>query len=140
MSNFLLNFQKKLFQNKRRGKKKSLSLFENDVFLISYPKSGSTWIRFMLGNYFSGNKCDFTNYHLLVPDLHRNIDCLKTTKQKPRYLKSHQYFSPQFENVVYIVRDGRDVAVSYYYHSKKSSDLWDTHSCLLHRHPDSRKV
>jgi hypothetical protein len=107
-----------MFARKRKGVIKKHSFSNDDVFLVSYPKSGSTWIRFLFGNYFSGNKCDFTNYHFIVPDLHcnsNNSEILKTA----RFFKSHQEYNPRLQNVVYLVRDGRDVAVSYYYHAIK---------------------
>jgi hypothetical protein len=34
---------------------------------------------------------------------------------RPRFIKSHQYFDPRFQKVIYIVRDPRDVVVSEYY-------------------------
>jgi len=33
----------------------------------------------------------------------------------PRLLKSHHQYDPRFQRVIYILRDGRDVMVSYYY-------------------------
>jgi hypothetical protein len=35
---------------------------------------------------------------------------------RPRFIKSHAPFRFQYPQVIYIVRDGRDVAVSYYHH------------------------
>lgn len=90
----------------------------DDVYLVAYPKSGSTWLRFMLGNYLSGGKCDFTNAHLLMPDVHFNpaqVDRLAD----PRIIKSHYPFTPGYGRVIYLARDGRDVAVSYYFHHIK---------------------
>jgi estrone sulfotransferase len=34
---------------------------------------------------------------------------------RPRILKSHQYFDPRYQKVIYIVRDPRDVVLSEYY-------------------------
>jgi hypothetical protein len=87
----------------------------NQVVLVSYPKSGNTWLRFLIGNYLTGNKCDFTNSHLIVPDTHYNPgDCGAAP-----IFKSHAAYTPEYQKVIYLVRDGRDVAVSYYYHAKK---------------------
>ena len=33
---------------------------------------------------------------------------------RPRIIKSHEYFDPRYKKVIYIVRDPRDVALSYY--------------------------
>ena len=34
--------------------------------------------------------------------------------ERPRILKSHETYQPKYPRVIYLVRDGRDVAVSYY--------------------------
>lgn len=96
--------------------------FPDDIFLVSYPKSGNTWLRFLIGNAISDNNCDFSNIHQLVPDIFRNRDVCSTLA-RPRFMKSHLYFVPDFGRVVYLVRDGRDVAVSFYYHSLKKGNI-----------------
>lgn len=42
---------------------------------------------------------------------------------RPRYVKSHEPFHPHYQNVIYIVRDPRDVAVSHYYFQIKKKRL-----------------
>lgn len=96
----------------------SFEIFPDDVFLVSYPKSGNTWLRFLIGNYISGNKCDFRNSHLLVPDIHSNPSDCKSLN-RPRIIKSHFAYTANYPRVVYLARDGRDVAVSYFFHQKK---------------------
>lgn len=87
---------------------------EDDVFIVSYPKSGNTWVRFLVGNYITENKLDFINSNDFIPDMHAHPEkCEALTGQ--RIMKSHFDFTPEFKNVIYVVRDGRDVAVSYYY-------------------------
>lgn len=43
----------------------------------------------------------------------------------PRILKSHDCFQPQYPRVIYIVRDPRDVAVSFYHHNLKAGNIPD---------------
>jgi len=96
-----------------------LEIFPDDVFLVSYPKSGKTWLRFLIGNYLSGNRWDFPNsYRDIVPDIDYNPQQCSQI-QRPRFIQSHWSFTPAVSRVVYLVRDGRDVAVSYYFHFKK---------------------
>jgi hypothetical protein len=93
-----------------------VSLYPDDVFLVSYPKSGSTWTRFMIANYLFDNHCDFTTVSRHLPDLH-NESTLDPTLPRPRVIKSHYPRDRQYRRVVYLARDGRDVAVSYYFHA-----------------------
>jgi hypothetical protein len=58
-----------------------------------------------------------------LPDIHFNPEqCSRVTR--PRFIKSHFPFSTElhtdkYSKVIYLARDGRDVAVSYYFHLKK---------------------
>jgi len=94
------------------------------VCLVSYPKSGSTWVRFVLGNYLSGNQCDFHNVDEWVPDVHAVGDAVGGTTGL-RLQKSHFPKAGAMGPVVYLVRDGRDVAVSYYKHQLKNRVIRD---------------
>ena len=100
------------------SKKHKFDIFDDDVFLVSYPKSGNTWLRFLIGNYISGNRCDFTNSHQIIPDIEYNPSDINGLN-RPRIIKSHKQYPQDYPKVIYLVRDGRDVAVSYYYHLKK---------------------
>ncbi|NJN86848.1 MAG: sulfotransferase domain-containing protein [Leptolyngbyaceae cyanobacterium SL_7_1] len=93
-------------------------LSSEDIFLVSYPKSGNTWMRFLIGNYLTGNQCDFCNSHLIIPDIHYNPERISQLRT-PRFIKSHHPFNPSFKRVIYTARDGRDVAVSYYFYALK---------------------
>lgn len=91
-----------------------IEIYQDDTFLVSYPKSGSTWVAFLLGNYLTDNQIDFINRKSLIPDLHADTEICRRLK-RPRIIKCHFQFNPGYRNVIYICRDGRDVAVSYYY-------------------------
>ncbi|MFP4145022.1 MAG: sulfotransferase domain-containing protein [Phycisphaeraceae bacterium] len=92
--------------------------YPGDVYLVSYPRSGNTWVRFLLGNYLSGNACRFTNCDSFVPDIHFDRAACDQAP-RPRVMKSHMPFVPQYGRVIYLVRDVRDVAVSYYHFQRK---------------------
>lgn len=100
------------------SKSRNLVFSKDDVLIVSYPKSGSTWLRFLVANYLTHNKCTFLNHHELIPDVHDSIELVHRAK-KPRIIKSHLPFTSSYKKVIYLVRDGRDVAVSYYYHLQK---------------------
>jgi hypothetical protein len=99
---------------------RELKVFPDDIFIVSYPKSGNTWTRFLIANLIHPNQpADFGNINDLIPDpealSQRKIDRMP----RPRVIKSHQYFDPRYPKVIYIVRDPRDVAVSQYHFQRK---------------------
>ena len=101
-----------------KRKPRQFEIRDDDTFLVAYPKSGITWLRFLLGNYFAEGKCDFSNSHLVIPDIHYNPEyCSQIVG--PRLIKSHMPYTADYPKVIYLVRDGRDVAVSYFYYLKK---------------------
>jgi hypothetical protein len=94
-----------------------------NVYIVSYPKSGSTWLRFLLGNYITNNKCDFVNCHSIIPDIHLNPQDIELITRQPKFIKSHYQFTPDYQKVIYLARDGRDVAVSAYFHLLKEKKI-----------------
>jgi hypothetical protein len=95
---------------------RNVHVLPDDVFLVSYPKSGNTWIRFLIANVVYPEKNpDFSNINDLLPDLEAMAIRDLKRAPRPRLLKSHQYFDPRYPKVIYIVRDPRDVVLSSYY-------------------------
>jgi hypothetical protein len=93
-----------------------VKVFPDDVFLVSYPKSGNTWTRFLIANLVYPEKNpDFSNINDLLPDPEVMSKRDLERAARPRILKSHQYFDPRYPKVIYIVRDPRDVVLSEYY-------------------------
>lgn len=92
----------------------------DDVFLVSYPKSGNTWMRFLVGNLaFPNDPIRFTNVEKRIPSIYGMADKKLRNVPRPRYLKTHEPFHSKYRNVLYIVRDPRDVAVSYFHFAVK---------------------
>ncbi|MGA3194275.1 MAG: sulfotransferase domain-containing protein [Terriglobales bacterium] len=93
-----------------------VGIFPDDLFLVSYPKSGNTWTRFLVANLvYPERNPDFSNINDLLPDIEGTMKRDLDRAARPRILKSHQYFDPRYPKVLYIVRDPRDVALSEYY-------------------------
>lgn len=91
------------------------TIYPDDVVLVSYPRSGNTWIRFIIGNLRNAEaQTTFSNIESRVPDIYVNSERLLRQIPRPRILKSHEPFDQRYRSVIYIVRDPRDVAISYY--------------------------
>jgi hypothetical protein len=103
-----------------------LNVYEDDVFLVSYPKSGNTWTRFLTANLVYPDKNpDFSNINTLIPDPEVLAKRVLELLPRPRYIKSHQFFDPRFPKVLYIVRDPRDVVLSEYHFDIKRRAISD---------------
>lgn len=96
---------------------------KDDIWLVSYPKSGNTWLRFLLGNLFADNPVDFLSLEDLIPDIHVNSLWRLSQMESPRILKSHYSYDWRYRKVIYIVRDPRDVVISYWMHQKKARKI-----------------
>lgn len=95
---------------------RALEVAPDDAFIVSYPKSGNTWVRFMVAALAAPDRqIDFVNVHEIVPDIYRASPRVLARLPRPRILKSHEYFDPRYPKVVYLVRDPRDVCISYFH-------------------------
>jgi hypothetical protein len=107
---------------------------KSDAFLVSYPKSGRTWFRFILSTYFSyisnlGVEVDLHTMFSVMP----NFD-MDPVRGFPAFVFGHHrpnlplvpvshlgYKRRLFLNrpVIFMVRDPRDLIVSAYFHATR---------------------
>jgi hypothetical protein len=105
---------------------RTLAVQPDDTFIVSYPRSGNTWTRFLIANLLHPEEAaTFANIERLVPDSEAQSSRYLRRISSPRVIKSHQYFDPRFPRVIYIVRDPRDVALSYYDFQRKYRHIDD---------------
>lgn len=98
-------------------------IFPDDVFLVSYPKSGNTWLKFIFASYIKKREVDFNEVHGIVPEYETQNKKLYHIPIRPRIIKSHSTYNEKFPRVLYIIRDGRDVLVSYFFYLKKTKSI-----------------
>jgi len=105
---------------------RGVTVYPDDVFLVSYPRSGNTWTRFLLGNLlYPDSPVTFSNIETRIPEIYFNRDRVLRALPRPRMLKSHESFQPHYPHVIYVVRDPRDVAISFYHHNVKARNVPD---------------
>ena len=79
------------------------------LFIVTeHPKSGGTWVAQMISDYFG------------VPFPRNRMPFLGT-----QVLHCHRTHLNDLKKAIVVLRDGRDVVVSYYYHSFFYNDLYN---------------
>src|SRR6185436_3850476 len=88
------------------------------VWLASYPKSGNTWVRFLLARLIRGEIKSSQNVAVQIPDVHDGIHGVHLIGKRTTIIKTHWKFTtgmPLREDTigaVYIVRNPIDVMES----------------------------
>jgi len=93
----------------------------NDIFVVSYPKAGTTVLQMMLYQIFTDGSMNIPHIDAVAPWFEsavkqgpRFLDALAS----PRIFKSHRTIAdlPRRARCIYIVRNPKDTCVSYYHH------------------------
>lgn len=95
---------------------------EGDIFVISYPKSGTTWVQYIIYEILHGSATALpTMYEIerIIPYMEHEGAEAAMCLDPPRVLKCHVPYSlvPKSPHAkyIYIVRNPYDVAVSYFH-------------------------
>ena len=105
---------------------RNFAVLPDDTFVVSYPRSGNTWTRFLIANLVYPNQnVTFANIERLIPDTSSQSSRALKRTPRPRIIKTHEYFDHRYGKVIYIVRDPRDIALSYYDFQRKYRQISD---------------
>lgn len=136
-------FLKKTYRKVRRAH--VLRLLERaapsvDAFLVSYPKSGRTWLRYILSCYFAesgrlGFEPDLRSMFHVLPNFDRDSERglpafvgRETNIDTPLIAVSHRRFEPRLfagKAAIILLRDPRDVCVSAYFHQTRHKQRFE---------------
>ena len=107
-----------------RGRKQCKKIKQSDLIIVSYAKSGRTWLRVMLSKYFQLHYSLDELEMLEFDNLHRKKHGI------PKILFTHDHYAAYFSGnhdtkadyymkpVILLVRDPRDVVVSTFFHTR----------------------
>ncbi|MGZ8594593.1 MAG: sulfotransferase domain-containing protein [Actinomycetota bacterium] len=88
------------------------SLEPGDALLVSYPRSGTTWLRFLLAEALTGTSPGFDPASNPIAYLGDQRHASRILPDGGRVIYSHETVPVGDRNVIYIVRDPRAVALS----------------------------
>ncbi len=89
-----------------------LGLKPQDAFLASYPRSGSTWLRFILYEALSGEDAGFRKIEDRLPEIQMHRGIRPILPRGGRLIKTHEQYRSDYKKAVLLVRDVRDVFLS----------------------------
>lgn len=83
-----------------------------DMFFAAYPKSGTTWARFVLFEMLSGKPSGFKATNQQMPGVGLHFNALRLLPNGGRLVATHEYYRKEYNRAIYMVRDARDVLLS----------------------------
>lgn len=137
--NFLYDFNKRIDSLMLRLRREYYFVgFEDrddDIYIVTFLKSGTTWMQVILYNMLTDGNMDFEHIYDVSPwpsnqaFIGEKVEKINNLPS-PRILKSHDLYDRFDSNskakFIHIIRDGKDVAVSLYHHNKNYLDYTTT--------------
>lgn len=96
---------------------------QGDIYIVTYPRSGTTWLQMILHQLSSNGKLNFNHISEVIPYYERSfyIDRDLNNFPSPRIFKSHLQYQDIYQKdakYIYVERDGRDVITSFFHMHK----------------------
>lgn len=107
-------------------------LLPDDVFLASFPRSGNTWLRFVLADLATGDRADYERIEQLVPAVGRHAGAPPLAAGS-RLIKTHEPYRTEYRRAIYLVRDVRDVVISWYRTTRHDRDDFSAFDAFVER-------
>lgn len=93
---------------------------QDDIYLVEFPKSGITWLSFILANIIQLKAepavgVNFFNFTQIIADI--NYSKYPRSMNNPfgsRIIKSHSRYNPFYTHVIFLIRNPFNVMLSYY--------------------------
>lgn len=83
-----------------------------DIFLGSYPRSGTTWTRFVLLEILTGHEGGFDEVNGILHGVGNQATGARVLPGGGRLLATHEQYWKDYRKAIYLVRDVRDVILS----------------------------
>src|SRR3981081_294971 len=74
-----------------------LGLKSQDAFLASFPRSGSTWLRFILFETLCGEDAGFRKIEARVPEVHTHLGAPPILRGGGRLIKTHEPYRKDYK-------------------------------------------
>ena len=97
---------------------------DDDIYIVTYPKSGTTLMQVILYCLTTDGKMEFEHIYDVSPWIRNDVHLKKKPRvlPSPRLIKSHDKYNTVDKKTkgrfIFIYRDGMDVAVSHYHQNK----------------------
>lgn len=99
--------------------------YSTDIYIASYPKSGTTWMQMLVYQLTTDGSMDFEHIYEVSPWLRNQSyknEPLPPTLPEPRIIKTHDPYQQVSKNkkgrFIFVLRDGADIAASLYHHRR----------------------
>lgn len=83
-----------------------------NAYLASYPRSGNTWVKFVLFEILTGEKAEFASADAAVPLIGWHRRAAPHLVGEGCLIKTHEPYRREYKKGVYLVRDVRDVVLA----------------------------